>query len=112
MFNIELGERLNLFVDEAVDIFGFEIEPDTEEIWEVARESKEPPIFENVFLFLFFGKLADKLWEIDENVQFDWSINSTASYFYYRFNESEDFTELFVLGEFVEMLEENENKEI
>ena len=111
MFDIELGERLNLFVDEAIDIFGFEIEPDTEEIWEVARESKEPPIFENVFLFLFFGKLADKLWEIDENVQFDWDINAIASYFNYRFDESEDFKSLDNLEEFVEMLR-NENKEI
>ena len=111
MFSIELGERLNLFVDEAIDIFGFEIEPDTEEIWEVARGSAEPPIFENVFLLLFFNKLAHKLWEIDESIQFDWDINAIASYFYYRFNESEDFRELTNLEEFVEMLR-NENKEI
>ena len=110
MFNIELGERLNCLVGEAVDIFGYEIEPTIEEIWEMARGSEDPPVFENVFLILFFNKLANKLWEIDKHIQFDYYINSVASYFNYRFDGSEDFRELINLEAFVETLKENKNK--
>ncbi|WP_019139262.1 hypothetical protein [Peptoniphilus timonensis] len=94
MFEYNIGLILNDLVDQAVEIFGYDVEPTEEEVWEIARTFEEAPSFTNIFLEMFFEKLAEEFWKLDKSLEFDWSINGNASYINYRFNTSDDFNAL------------------
>ena len=104
MFEYCLGSVMNSLIDQAVEVFDYDIEPTEEDVWEIARTFEEAPSFTNIFLELFFNKLADKLWEIDDSLEFDWETNCNASYFNYRFDTFENFKPLEDLYDFVENL--------
>lgn len=102
-----IGSVINELIDQAIDIFGRDIEPSEKEVWNVIRGSSEPPDdaeVTNIFINMFFHNLADKLWEIDNSLEFDWGLNCESSYFNYRFDTFEDFKPLEDLYDFVENL--------
>ena len=106
MFEYNFGLSLSELIDEAVEVFGYGVEPTEEEVWKIARTFEEPPVATNIYLEIFFEKLAEKFWKIDDKIEFDWSINSNASYINYRFETSEDFKELNSIEELVNTIEE------
>lgn len=104
MFEYNFGLSLSELIDEAVEVFGYGVEPTEEEVWNIARTYEEPPEVTNIFLELFFNNLANELWEINNTLEFDWELNCDASYFNYRFDTFEDFKPLEDLYDLVENL--------
>ena len=104
MFEYCLGSVMNSLIDQAIDVFGDDIEPSGEEVWNVARGYEESPEITNIFLELFFNNLANELWKIDNNLEFDWESNCDALYFNYRLDVSEDFKPLEDLYASIEIL--------
>lgn len=106
MFEYNFGLSLSELIDEAVEVFGYGVEPTEEEVWKIARTFEEVPEATNIYLEIFFEKLAEEFWKIDDKIEFDWSINANASYINYRFETLEDFKELNSIEELVNIIEE------
>ena len=106
MFEYNFGLSLSELIDEAVEVFGYGVEPTEEEVWKIARTFEEPPVATNIYLEIFFEKLAEEFWKIDDKIEFDWSINANASYINYRFETSEDFKGLDIIEELLKIIGE------
>jgi hypothetical protein len=61
--------------------------PSDQEVWEIAREYKEIPIFENILLELTANRLQQKLEEMYPDAEYDYYINAMDSYFYVNEDE-------------------------
>lgn len=106
MFEYELSETMQDLIDSAVYVFGLDIEPTEQEVWDIARKFAEPPITTNIYLALFFEKLISELEDINPALEFDWETNCYASYFNYKLEDEDDFTELYDVEELVNKLKE------
>lgn len=76
----ELSEKINNLLNEAIEEYGYGIEPNDEEIWEVAKCSQTFPHFENIFIQIFFEKLIN---ELPKKYTYDYYINGFDSHLYY-----------------------------
>lgn len=54
MFEYNFGLSLSELIDEAVEVFGYGVEPTEEEVWKIARTFEEPPVATNIYLEIFF----------------------------------------------------------
>ena len=106
MFKYNFYRSLSKLIDEAVEIFGYGVAPTEKEVWNIARTLEEPPVANNIYMKIFFKKLAEEFWKIDDKIEFDWSINSYSSYISYRFDTSEDFKELDSIEELLKIIED------
>lgn len=57
-------------------------EPDSSEVWEVARESEHEPVFENILLELTLSRLAVVINENFPNAEVSYFINARDSKFF------------------------------
>ena len=81
-------------------------EVDDQEVWEIAREYEEIPIFENI---LYNKTLSDIEFRAKEkyDIDIDYYINSRDTHLYIKNNDG-DFEEVWDLDTFKEVIKENE----
>lgn len=76
----ELPEKINNLLNEAIEEYGYDIEPDDEEIWEVAKNFDKFPHFENIYIELFYRNLIENL---PKKYEYDYYINGLDSHLYF-----------------------------
>ena len=70
----DIGEIIAIAEHVGISISG-------QDIWNVARQSAEPPHLGNVYLELLFSSLANRLKTIYPTLIIDYEVNALASYF-------------------------------
>lgn len=93
----DIPRRINHLINESINEYGYDIEPDNEEIWEIAKNFKKFPYFENIYIDIFYKNLIEKL---PEKYEYDYYINGFDSHLYY-YDENEDCYEINYLRDMI-----------
>ena len=99
----DIPQNVNDLINEAIEIYGFGIEPTNEEIWDIVKYNDEFPHFDNIYMYIFFTKLTQKL---PQNVKYQYSVNGYDSHLYY-INKNDNFCEIISLKKLIKMIREN-----
>lgn len=99
----DIPEHINDLIKEAIEIYGFDIEPTSEEIWDIAKFNDEFPHFDNLYMYIFFTKLTQRL---PQNLKYEYSVNGYDSHLYYVNNDG-DFCEIISLEKLMNIIKEN-----
>lgn len=65
--------------------------PDDEEVWDIARESTEIPIFEDIAYDLVLSRIKDKLESTYDDIDVTYYINSRDTHLYINTKEVYNF---------------------
>jgi len=63
------------------------VAPTDEEVWEVARQSEEIPVFENILYSMTLSRIEDKLAVKYPDVSIKWYVNSRDTHLYINTKE-------------------------
>ena len=91
----ELSEKINYLINEAIEEYGYSIDPSNEEMWEIAKNFDKFPHFENIYTELFYINLIEKL---PKKYKYDYYINGLDSHLYY-YDDNGDCYEITKLEE-------------
>lgn len=99
----DIPQNVNDLINEAIEIYGFDIEPTDEEIWDIVKFNEEFPHFDNIFMYTFFVKLEQKL---PKDLKYQYTVNGYDSHLYYV-DENDNFCEITSLKKLIKMIKEN-----